>query len=177
MEWLHNMAGTYEPIATSTLGSAGTFTFNSIPATYTDLIIIGRDFLSPSGTPGVSLRFNNDSASNYSANTMEYRAQNSTNLGATVSNATYINSGSNVGFSSTSNQFGVIIINIFQYSNSSVFKNVNFKYGQLEGSYPGIVIGSGIWKNTNAINSINITAQTGNFQSGASFTVYGIKAA
>jgi len=59
------MAITYEPIASTTLGSAAsTITFNSIAASWTDikLILIGT-----SSTGGaVIFRFNNDSGSNYS---------------------------------------------------------------------------------------------------------------
>ena len=55
---------TYEPIATQTLASAAaTITFSSIAATYTDLRLI---FAKPIGGSSLLLRFNSDTATNYS---------------------------------------------------------------------------------------------------------------
>jgi hypothetical protein len=58
---------TYEPIATTTLGTAtSSFTFSSIPATYTDLrLVIGW----VSGT-NPRIRFNSDTATSYSQTAM-----------------------------------------------------------------------------------------------------------
>ena len=59
------MAATYEPIATTTLGSAASsITFNSIPATYTDLrvVLVGTT----TATANCWLTFNSDGATNYS---------------------------------------------------------------------------------------------------------------
>ena len=64
------MPATYEPIATTTLGSAvNSFTFSSIPNTYTDLVlVVVVPTAASSGTFG--LRFNSDTASNYSHTTL-----------------------------------------------------------------------------------------------------------
>jgi hypothetical protein len=58
------MPTTYDKIATTTLSSAGVITFTSIPATYTDLVLV----LSATATSfaSVKVRFNSDSATNYS---------------------------------------------------------------------------------------------------------------
>jgi hypothetical protein len=59
------MAPTYEPIATTTLGTAAaSITFSSIPATYTDLrLVVVAKAVSAST---LDVRFNNDSGTNYS---------------------------------------------------------------------------------------------------------------
>ena len=60
------MASTYEPIATTTLGSAASsITFSSIPATYTDLRLVLVH--TPSASTGnAQMQFNSDTATNYS---------------------------------------------------------------------------------------------------------------
>ena len=63
------MPKTYEPIATTTVATTGnTVTFSSIPATYTDLILVSsaRRGINGSGGAGLLCQFNSDSASNYS---------------------------------------------------------------------------------------------------------------
>ena len=60
------MPATYEPIQTTTLGSAAaSYTFSSIPSTYTDLklVITGT---SVGAYADIDLRFNSDTATNYS---------------------------------------------------------------------------------------------------------------
>ena len=82
------MPSTYEPIATTTLGStAATITFSSIPATYTDLRIALVGSLSGGGNYG-NLRFNSDSGSNYSVTIL--RGNGSAASSARQSNATEI---------------------------------------------------------------------------------------
>ena len=62
------MPATYEPISTTTLGSAvNSVTLSSIPATYTDLVLVWKGSFSASGS-GVGVRFNGDSGANYSEN-------------------------------------------------------------------------------------------------------------
>ena len=60
------MAATYTPIATTTLGSAAaSYTFSSIPSTYTDLILIASGLVSTNGYD-FDIRVNGDTATNYS---------------------------------------------------------------------------------------------------------------
>ena len=56
---------TYTPIYTTTLASAAaSYTFSSIPSTYTDLVIAATG-LTTAGTT-LAMRFNGDTATNYS---------------------------------------------------------------------------------------------------------------
>ncbi len=60
------MAYTYELISTYTVPSAtSSVTMSSIPATYTDLVIVGNYTVATGGGVGFSCRFNSDSGSNY----------------------------------------------------------------------------------------------------------------
>ena len=59
------MAITYEPIATTTLGtSASSVTFSTIPGTYTDLVLVVAG--TSAATNGNEMQFNGDTGNNYS---------------------------------------------------------------------------------------------------------------
>jgi len=167
------MAITYEPIATTTLGTVtATVTFGSISGSYTDLVLISsvQKNVSGSGT-GFSMRFNGDSATNYSNTFLEgsgssassYRSSNSVGLqgGALTSNA-------------NSSQFDVNINNIMNYANSSTYKTVISRFNDNEFSYVDAVVS--LWRSTAAITSITLYSAN-SFAAGSTFTLYGIASA
>ena len=158
------MASTYEKIATTTLGSSqGTVTFSSIPATYTDLIII----LNTTGTgSGVkSLQFNSDTSSNYSC-TVLYGD------GSAAGSARYSVGYIDIFNSTTAQNANIIQIN--NYSNSTTYKTYLSRQNTAAVSVEAIV---GLWRSTSAINAVSLVASTNNWASGSIFTIYGIKAA
>jgi hypothetical protein len=71
---------------------------------------------------------------------------------------------------------GNMVIQINNYSNSTTFKTplIRTNTGPSWGTVFAIV---GLWRNTAAITSITFTPDTGNFDTGSTFTLYGIKAA
>ena len=164
---------TYTPIATTTLSSNGTVDFTSISQSYTDLILIVGNALSTASTPGVSLRFNSDTGSNYAAIYLE--GTGSAISSSRLNNQSYLVSGNAIGLSTTSP--ANVTYQIQNYSNTTTYKNILTRYSQTSGAAPGASTSIGLWKNTSAITSINITAQTGNLLAGAVLTLYGITAA
>ena len=98
------MPTTYEPIATTTLGSAAaSITFSSIPATYTDLRVVFNGTVTEVGET-LYYRFNSDGASNYSI-TQVYGASGtaaSRRLGSATQLSTIRNI-NGVGFNGSSN--------------------------------------------------------------------------
>jgi hypothetical protein len=168
---------TYVKIASQTLAStSSSITFSNIPQNYTDLVVVVNNAQSVSGTPGICLRFNDDTSTSYSHTTMEGTGSAANTRRAT--SGTYINSGETVGLSPTSNQPGTAKFNIQNYSNASTYKPVILTYSQPLGTAPGIVAAVGSWRNTNPITSININAQaTSTFASGLIINIYGIEAA
>jgi hypothetical protein len=159
------MPGTYEPIATITAnGSTNTFTFSSIPSTYTDLIISGTFKNSQSGG-SVNMRFNSDTGSNYSR-TGIYGTGSSV-VSFRSSNATYIE------FGGTNPDIPLNQWHIFNYSSTSVNKTVLVLHSEPSRL---VVRGTGLWRSTSAISSVEITTQS-NLDSGNVITLYGIKAA
>jgi hypothetical protein len=161
---------TYTPIATTTLGSAASsYTFSSIPSTYTDLVLVA--VATVSGDSSTYIRVGNgsvDTGTNYSI----------TNLGGSGSAAS---SGRLTNESAlpwnrvTSNAAQTMYtFNIMNYSNSTTYKTI---LNRTNGT-TGVEAIVGLWRSTAAINVLQIFASTGNtFNTGATFTLYGIAAA
>jgi len=164
------MPKTYEPIATTTLSSAAAdVTFSSIPGTYTDLILVSRAINTTGATSG-SMQFNADTGSNYSNTFIEgtgSAASSNRNSNVTFALIYYNNNAATDGIS-------VSIAHINNYSNTTTNKTSLTRFGTA-GSLVGAYVS--LWRNTSAINSIKIIAGGQNFQSGSTFTLYGIKAA
>ena len=161
-------ASTYNFIASQTLGSsASSVTFNSIPQTYTDLVIV----LSVGNTDkSIGMRFNSDSGTNYSRTFMYGNGTSA--VSARTSNDTGIFPP--VGQSSTN--FGSPIIHINNYSNSTTYKTVLIRGNDGADATWDIV---SLWRATPApITSINFyLVGSAQMLAGSTFTLYGIQAA
>jgi hypothetical protein len=167
------MPATYDKIATYTIPSATlSYTFSTIPDTYTDLILISIAQKTTSGSgSGFNLRFNGDSGTNYSNTFLEGSGSSASSYRS--SNSTGLNGGA-VTSSAIANQFDININQILNYSNSTTYKTVLGRYNDNEFSYVGA--SSSLWRNTNAITSLTVVS-VNNFAIGSTFTLYGIKAA
>lgn len=157
------MPATYEPIASTTLGtSTSTITFSNISGNWTDLILIGNP-LGPAGSPWI--RFNSDSSALYSRTDLinvsgvsSRRFSGETELYVATADA-----GSSV-----------FRVDIQSYSSTNVFKTV-LGAAAAPASYVYRVVG--LWRSTSAITSITIGSNGGAHTSGSTFSLYGIKAA
>lgn len=163
------MALTYDPIATTTLGSAqSSVTFSSISGSYTDLILITSTV--GSATSGlIKVRFNGDTGSNYSY-TRVYGYGTSSTGSDRSSNST------SMEINDPGNYFNTQITAIAQiqnYSNSTTNKTMLARSGD-QGN--AIIAYANLWRSTSAITSITIFTPSNNFNSGSTFTLYGVKA-
>lgn len=162
---------TYEPIATSTLGTAGFFTFSSIPSTYTDLKLVlvgGGD----GGTVAVRLQFNSDTGFNYSNTVLIGDGASAT---STRQTGTQNISTGNFDMPNAASAIGVFIIDIFSYAGSTNKTVLETNAGDRNGS-GNVSRNVGLWRSTSAINSIYLSGGR-NFAVGTMATLYGIKAA
>ena len=162
------MARTYEPISTQTLGSnQASITLSSIPQTYTDLIIIANGASTSGGS--MKARFNGDGGSNYSTTYMY--GDGSNGVGGRISNDASGIAGSRNGIGSQGG--GEMQIN--NYSNATTYKSMlSRQFGSDQIAWFSV----GLWRNTAAITSIVFTDESGgNFTTGFTITLYGIKAA
>jgi hypothetical protein len=167
------MTSTYEKIATTTLGSAAaSYTFSTIPGTYTDLVMIAS-LTSANDGAGLQFRFNSDSGSNYSNTFLEGSGSSATS--SRESNQTSIQISFNVGNNSTNPSASIISIN--NYSNSTTNKTLLARWNSATGgTYPGTAAAVGLWRDTSAITAIEVFMGSGNINADSTFTLYGIKA-
>jgi hypothetical protein len=157
---------TYTPIATTTLVSAASsYTFSSIPQTYTDLVIVINGFTSfSSSADAYQVSFNGGST-----------GLSITRLygnGSSASSDRY--STPYAGWISTTR--GADVINIMNYSNTTTYKTAITRSSS-QGSYPIAGATALLWQSTNAITSVTISDTSGNWQIGTTFSLYGISAA
>ena len=163
------MPATYEPIATNSLtGTTASVTFSSIPSTYTDLVLIFNGSIDTNSRQLV-LQFNSDTGTNYS---------NTRLVGDGTSAASYRATSQTYArciTSTTNNVVSTIIVNIQNYSNTTTNKTILSRGSATSDQADAIV---NLWRSTSVINSITcLLSGTGNFNSGSTFTLYGIKAA
>lgn len=165
------MAITYEPIATYTAtGSVATYTFSSISSAYTDLVLI----INAKGASSSNnrIQFNGDTANNYSR-IIAYGTGSVTFSGTTSNFANIPIDG--IASLDTSNFNYNSVTSIQNYANSTTFKTT---LTRANNAATGTDVNVGTWRSTAAITSVTIfTSDSGNYASGSTFTLYGIKAA
>jgi len=162
------MAATYEPIATTTLGSAAaSITFSSISSAYTDLRVVLTGTATAAMTPRI--RFNSDTATNYSYTTIH--GDGTSALSARGTSTAFISGTYNISWSSTVP--AMLTIDVFSYAGSTNKTCLNTVSAEQNGSgsVERIV---GMWRSTSAINTLQVYASTSTFAAGTTATLYGI---
>lgn len=163
------MTATYEKVASYTVASSGsisTFTLSSIPATYTDLVLICISEATPG--PEIWMRLNSDTGSNYSRTIVSGNGTSA--ISNRTSNATkaFLNDGVTANVPSSQ------IVNIMNYSNTTTYKTIISRSNSTPDAAQALV---NLWRSTAAINSITILFdRASTFNAGSTFTLYGIKA-
>ena len=169
------MPATYEPIASTTLGSAtASYTFSSIPGTYTDLVLVVTH-RNDNGTFGgdLAMRFNSDTGTNYSE-TYLYGNGTAASSGR-IANFSRLLWGRAVASNAAAGNFSANVANIQSYANTSVFTTV---LSSGASAAADLVRRVGLWRSTAAITSITIYDEAGaNMAAGCVLSIYGIKAA
>ena len=161
---------TYQPISTTTLGSAqSTVTFNSFSG-YTDLILV-TDNVQSGGTQGnLFIAFNSDSGTNYSrtwlsgdgSSAYSGRESSQTKIGLTA-----------YAYPQTTTRWAGIV-QIQNYSNSTTYKTVLVRGNNSAVGVDAIV---GLWRSTAAITSLVLSRSNDQFAAGSTFTLYGVASA
>lgn len=170
------MAATYEPIASTTLGAdAASYTFSSIPGTFTDLrlVVVGRSTRTAQTYDSLFLRFNGDTATNYSL-TYIYGSGSAAGSGRASSQGRM-----QIGRFNHSNgnsNPGIVTADIMSYANTNVFKTALGASAASAENWP-VARYVGLWRSTSAVTSIEVTVETASLASGATLSLYGIKGA
>lgn len=162
------MAATFEPIASTTLGSAAaTITLSGIPGTYTDLVAVLAGSTTETSANDLKAYLNSDTGSNYSY-TQVYG--NGTSAASNRISSTNL---MRLGTASPTETFAVI--QIMSYANTNVYKTILTANGD-----PASVVvrAVNLWRSTAAVTSITFSTQTSkNFSAGFTASLYGIQAA
>lgn len=168
------MAATFEPIASTTLGSdAASYTFSSIPQSFTDLVLVLFYTPATSGY-GVGARFapvggSIDSGTNYS---LTYLNGNGTSV---ASGRRSSQTKMWTAWSGTPTTYNApTIFSIMSYSNTNVYKTA---LSEAAGPSTRVERSVSLWRNTAAIEQIELSPYSGNILAGSTFSLFGIKAA
>ena len=163
-------------ISSQTLGSAAaSVTFSAIPSTYTDLVVkasLRTDQSNP--TASFYIRFNGSSATNYSRTSL-YTTNASTAGSFRESNVNGMEYGVSNADTATSNTFANFEMYIPNYAGSTNKPSYAFGVAENNATSPIFIqVSAGLRSVTDAITSIGLVP-SGNWLSGSSFYLYGIK--
>lgn len=163
------MAATYDLIATATPSGVSSFTFSSIPGTYTDLVIHASAINGSNSNYNVFIRPNGDTSSSYDRMVFYGPSVGGVKVGTN-------NAGLYIGDASASGSgtYDSATMYINNYTNTSIQKTSVSKNGQ---SGYAVAITSSVWINQSAITSLDFYVSGGTFGSGTRFSLFGIKAA
>lgn len=170
-------ATSFESIATVTVGSGGssTVTFSSIANTWTHLKLRLISRSDSAGLNQVYLRFNSDTAANYSNHLL--LGDGSSASASAIPNASRMSMSLQGGASTAANIFGAAVIDILDYKDTNKYKTARGLGGADANGSGYVWYSSGSWRNTNAITSITVIPENGNFVQYSHFALYGIKSA
>ena len=172
------MARTYEPIASTTLGSDASPSFTSIPGTYTDLVLV-MSLRSASNFANryYGIRVNSDSGNNYSY-THVYGSGSAAGSDRS-SNVSRAFSDGIPGSAATANVFATVVVHFMSYANTNVFKTILASVADPQHTDKAATRSVALWRSTNAITSIDISdyGNSASLKSGCVLSLYGIKAA
>lgn len=177
------MAKTYEPIATTTLGSAqANYTFSSIPSTYTDLVLVihAKAASTLYYNTNLLLRFNSDTNTNYSQTRLTGNGSTASSGRGSNDVYTYVGQIPNATSGNSANDRSANIVNIMNYANTTTYKTHVSRSNAIPSgstSTNSVEAYVGLWRSTAAITSITILPDSNNLDTGSTFTLYGIKAA
>jgi hypothetical protein len=173
--------GSYESIATVTVGSGGasTISFSSIPSTFKHLQI---RYLSAQTNASVAsaysqLNFNSDTGGNYTDHQLYGDGSDAVAVNSGTSLTTIYVQRDSARTGAGANIFGATVMDILDYANTSKYKTVRYLAGvdaNTASTQFRITLGSGLWMSTSAISSIVFTGAY-SYAEKTTFALYGIK--
>lgn len=161
---------TYIQIATySATGSVSSINFASIPATYTDLLLVAsiRSGRTPAAFDDIKVNFNN------SATATTKVLQGSGAAASSYSTSNYIGQADTAG--NTASTFSNVSLYIPNYTGSA-YKSYSADAVQEQNgttAYADLI--AGVWSDTSAINRVEISCVVGPIVQYSTATLYGIK--
>jgi hypothetical protein len=159
-------------------GGEANITFSSIPATYTDLLIVfqGRDTNAAITEGSVRLKINGDAtAANYTTSQYAGGIGAAANIGTVAASVDGGCWGGIPGTSGNANAQGIAEIWIPNYASTTLQKMVRSDYDDYYGAGPSLDAShiTFVWKSTAAINSIVLKPSSG-WAAGTRAVLYGL---
>jgi len=171
--------GSYDALATYTVPSGGvaSVTFAGLPTggqySHLQLRILGRS-ASGSFTGGsTGIRLNGDTGSNYAAHFLLGDGSSTSAYG--WSNEANMYGYTFAGGTATSGVFAGLIIDILDFASASKNKTLRTLSGVDNNGNGEVRFSSGLWRNTNPVNSITIDGRGENYVQYSQFALYGVK--
>lgn len=161
----------YTALANITLSStASTVTFGSIPNTYRDLKLVIQTSTS-SALAYVMARLNGDTGTNYGYMVaQEYNGSASSNTYASATGLQLNGDGR-----SSTGKTAMVTADIFDYAQTDKHKSALSRSAMVGSTYPGTAMVATRWYSTVAVTSVTLFTDTGSFEAGSTFTLYGVK--
>jgi hypothetical protein len=167
-----SVANSFDLISTTivTDPSVGNVLFSSIPQTYKHLQIrmTGRANDSVTNSANFIILNGDFTSSNYAYHKLQGNGSSVSSTGATSDYQLGIMPGN----TQSSGIYGAMVWDILDYNNTNKFKTSRAISGY-SGSSPLIMLSSGLWRNTNAITSIDV--YTSNLKQYSRISLYGVK--
>jgi hypothetical protein len=162
-------------------GGEANLTFDNIAGNYSNLFLVTSLRSQSTGDgSGMTLRFNNDTASNYTwTNLAAYRVGGSSSRDSSIGTSeTYIYTEVATSNLNTANSFGSGVIDIVGYAGNT-FKHA-IAYSGFMPTNPGTrysyqQVRAGNWRNTAPITRIDVNAFGAGFVAGSLVSLYGVK--
>lgn len=165
--------------ATVTGSATSSYTFTSIPSTYTDLMIVAK--VKGSNTNYGSVKFVLGTGGTLNSSSLKqqiaFYGNNSVAGREILNDLTQFDLCRASGISS--DQWGIHTVRLNSYSSTTIHKNFLCRTNLANGTGKGVECIAGTWRNTGPIDTIKFesTATGNSFAVGSTFTLYGIKAA
>jgi hypothetical protein len=164
------MANTYQFISSVTLSTTtASLSFTSIPATYTDLVVVWSGRTNKSGTSDNAEISFNGSTANFSGRYLEGSGSGS---GQSGNFARFV--GVDDGATATASTFSNNMVYITNYAGSGIKAFSADSVQENNAASAQITLNAGVWSNTAAITSIAITPSVGSFSQFSTAYLYGI---
>ena len=166
--------GAVVPIAYQTPTGVTTITFSSIPQTYQDLFVVGyARSVQAATSDNHYFRLNGDTSSLYSRTVLEGDGATASSSRETNLQQTYICA--IPGASATANLFSSFTLHFLNYTNTSTNKSglTRFANDRNGSGVTNLVVH--LYRSTSAITSLTLFNGSGNFASGTTFALYGIR--
>lgn len=175
--------GAYDSLATVTVPSGGvtSVTFSSIPTGYKHLQIRYIGLSTSTGATDLKMNFNSDTTGSYAYHGLYGTGAAASALTSPTSYSRIILT-NGLGNSSYSNMYYAGIVDVLDYANVSKYKTTRALGGfdtnnaTTNVNNETIVLNSGLWMNTSAINSITFAPDVStNIAQHSQFALYGVK--